>query len=86
MSTELALAVIETHEEAKLKALTDQLIEIAEKAPSHQLMLVALLSTYRAIAVTHPCCTKFAAEVALQMGGRLLINALEGVPAGTPVH
>ena len=86
MSTEKALAFIESHEEAQLQTLTTQLIEIAEKAPSHQLMLVALLSTYQAIAVTHPCCTKFSAEAALQIGGRLLINALEGVPAGTPVH
>lgn len=86
MSTEQALAFITSHEAAQLQTLTNQLIEIAEKAPSHQLMLVALLATYQAIGATHPCCTKFAAEEALLVGGRLLINTLEGVPAGTPVH
>jgi hypothetical protein len=68
-----------------LQALTSQLAEMAEKAPSHNLMLIALLSTYKAVAITHPCCTRGASQAALQVGGDLLVRTLGNVPTG-PLH
>lgn len=70
---------------ASLSALTDQLCQIAEAAPTHQLMLVALISTYKAIAVIHPCCTSMAAKAALQIGGELLVKSINETPTGS-VH
>ena len=72
-------------EEQALKNLVNQLVVIAEKAPTHRLMLIALLSTYKAIAITHPCCTHVAAKTALQLGGELLIREIASQPTG-PVH
>lgn len=71
--------------DADLNALTHQLTLIAEKAPSHQLMLIALISTYKAVALVHPCCTRDAAQVALQVGGDLLMRHLGSQPVG-PLH
>lgn len=68
--------------DSELNALTNQLTQIAEKAPSHRLMLIALLSTYKAVASVHPCCTRFAATAALQVGGDLLMRHLGSQPAG----
>ena len=71
--------------DSELNALTNQLTQIAEKAPSHRLMLLALLSTYKAVAVVHPCCTHFAAKAALQVGGDLLVRSLNTQATG-PIH
>lgn len=72
-------------EDAALKVLTNQLADLAERAPTHRLMLLALLSTYRSVAEVHPCCTRVAAEAALQVGGQLLVRSLGQVPTG-PLH
>lgn len=71
--------------DSELNALTNQLTQIAEKAPSHRLMLIALLSTYKAVATVHPCCTRVAATAALQVGGDLLMQNISSRPSG-PIH
>lgn len=71
-------------DDAALKVLTNRLAEMAEAAPSHRLMLLALLATYQAVASVHPCCTRTAAEAALQVGGRLLISTLDALPRSNP--
>lgn len=70
---------------AAIKVLTDQLLAMAATAPTHRLMLIALLSMYQGIAATHPCCTESAAKSALRVGGELLIGAMQQAPTG-PVH
>ena len=76
-------------EAADLQALTTQLADIAEKAPSHGLMLTALLATFKAVAIVHPCCTRGASQAALQVGGDLLVRSLgiagSSAPSG-PLH
>lgn len=70
-------------EEQSLNGLVNQLVVIAEKAPTHRLMLLALLSTYKAIAITHPCCTNAAAKTALRVGSDLLTRSLGTQPSNT---
>lgn len=58
-------------------ALTSKLADLAEQAPSHRVMLIALITTFKAVAVVHPCCTHAAAQAALKVGGELLVEALD---------
>ncbi|MGS5088256.1 hypothetical protein ACVC7V_17375 [Hydrogenophaga sp. A37] len=72
-------------EDQALQMLVKQLVVIADQAPDHQLLLVALMSIYKAVAITHPCCTAVAAQTALQVGGELLIRSL-GTQSAGPIH
>lgn len=72
-------------EKEAIDELTTQLCAFVEKAPTHRLALIALASTYQAVAVTHPCCTRAAADVALSVGATLLSRSLTA-PAGTHIH
>ena len=47
---------------------------------SHQAALVALLTTYQALAELHPCCLQGAGQAALQVGGALLLHPGAGRP------
>lgn len=66
-------------------ALTVFLLRQLQSGVAHDDILSALLNNYQAIAVVHPCCTASAAKAALQVGGQLLVAAIER-PAHTPVH
>lgn len=72
-------------QEQALNDLVNQLVLIAEQAPSHRLMLIALISTFKAVALTHTCCTGAAARTALHVGGDLLTRSLGTQPTG-PIH
>lgn len=74
------------NEEQALAALVEQLVVIAEKAPTHRLMLIALLSVFKAVAITHPCCTHDAAKTALNTGGELLVRAIGNSAPPGPIH
>lgn len=73
-------------QEQALNDLVNQLVLIAEKAPTHRLMLIALASTYKAVAITHPCCTHQAAKTALHLGGDLLVRAINTSGPTGPIH
>jgi hypothetical protein len=72
-------------EKEALRVLLSQIFDIAEKAPSHRLMLIALLSAYAAVATAHPCCTETAGRMAMLTGGGLLTSS-DGVAQNATVH
>lgn len=69
-----------------LQVLLKQLVVIAEQSPDHQLLLAALISVYKAVAINHPCCTHIAAQAALQLGGDLLVRAIGTSATSGPIH
>lgn len=66
-----------------VRELTHKLVEAVEGAPSHRLILEALMTTYVAVAETHPCCAEEAGRVALKCASRLVRF---GAVGGCTVH
>ena len=68
-----------------VRALTHQLVEATAGAASHRLILEALMTTYVAVAESHPCCAAEAGRVALRCASRLVSFAAASGHSGT-VH
>lgn len=68
-----------------VRALTHQLVEATAGAQSHRLILEALMTTYVAVAESHPCCAAEAGSVALRCASRLVSFAAAAGHSGT-VH
>lgn len=51
----------------------------------HRYLLEALLNNFRALAIVYPCCAASAGKAALQVGGQLIVSAIER-PANASVH
>lgn len=69
------------------QALADQFAEIAS-GEQHQVVLVALLSMYRATALNFTCCLKSAAEQCVAIGLELALRQAQQQqpPSGAPLH
>ena len=61
-----------------VRVLTHKLVDAVNGAQSHRQILEALMTTYVAVAETHPCCTAEAGRVALRCASRLVSFAAAG--------
>ena len=57
-----------------------------EATGDHSVALTALLATFMGVAISHPCCTRNAAEAALDVGAKLLAKSFTAAPSGAPLH
>lgn len=80
-------------EAAATQALMAKVLKVveAEKA-DHSMVINALANLASNFARKHPCCTRDAAQMFLQIGSNLIGGAVmvamptEAAPPGTPVH
>lgn len=65
--------------------LTAYLARRLSSGVPHAELLRALLINFYSLAIVHPCSTAAAGKAALQVGGQLIVAAIER-PANTTVH
>lgn len=74
-------------EAALIEHLTDRLMEVFQTTNDHRAFLVTVLGVFKGVATAHPCCTRAAAEMAIQVGTDLITQSLKGAPpAGGHFH
>lgn len=74
-------------EAALIEHLTDRLMEVFRTTNNHRAFLITVLGVFKGVATAHPCCTRNAAELAMQVGADLLTQSLKGAPpAGGHFH
>lgn len=74
-------------EAALIEHLTDRLMDVFRTTNNHRAFLITVLGVFKGVATAHPCCTRNAAEIAMQVGADLLTQSLKTErPTGGHVH
>ena len=66
--------------------LIQKLSAECEATGDHSVVMTALLATFMSVAMAHPCCTRNAAEAAIDVGAKLLARSFTAAPGGAQLH
>lgn len=72
--------------EQDVAELIQQLSAISAAATDHSVVMTALLATFMSVAINHPCCTRNAAEAAIDVGAKLLARSFTAAHGGAQLH